>query len=153
MDWIASIVTVLIGLLLIIAELVLVPGATVVGLLGLVLWLGGLVYAFLSFGATMGTAMLAASLALGGAGVLYSLKRKSWKLFSLDDKSEGKAIENPEDVEVGDQGKTISALRPMGTVEIGRFRGEVQSQEGWVEAGAEVRVTKIKGRKIWVEKI
>lgn len=50
----------------------------------------------------------------------------------------------------GQEGKTITPLRPSGTVEIGDSRYDVVSEGSFIAAGARVKVVKIEGNRIVV---
>jgi membrane-bound serine protease (ClpP class) len=54
-------------------------------------------------------------------------------------------------VQVGDTGRTTSALRPYGTVQIGDLRVEAMIEGGYLQSGTEVRVREVQGARIVVE--
>ncbi|GEP42532.1 NfeD family protein [Brevifollis gellanilyticus] len=54
-------------------------------------------------------------------------------------------------VKSGDEGRTVSALRPYGTVEFGETRVEAMVEGGYLQSGTAVRVREISGTRIIVE--
>ena len=66
-DWIAVIVLIIFGLGFIVAEIIFVPGTTLLGLLGLVFTITGVVLGYLSFGGGIGTVIVITAIYLLGA--------------------------------------------------------------------------------------
>lgn len=56
-------------------------------------------------------------------------------------------------VQVGDAGRAISALRPYGTVQFGDHRLEAMIEGGYLQSGSQVRIRDIQGSRILVEEI
>jgi membrane-bound serine protease (ClpP class) len=54
-------------------------------------------------------------------------------------------------VQAGDQGRTISALRPCGTVQFGDLRLEAIIESGYLQSGTDVRIREVQGARIIVE--
>ena len=59
--------------------------------------------------------------------------------------------EHFEDVELGNTGIAISALRPNGTIKISGNRFEAQAQNGYIQSGAHVTVVEIQHQKLIVQ--
>ena len=59
--------------------------------------------------------------------------------------------EHFEDVELGNTGVAISALRPNGTIKINGNRFEAQAQNGYIQSGAHVTVVEIQHQKLIVQ--
>ena len=142
------------GLLLIIAELIFVPGTTFVGVIGLLLTIVGIFIVFNDYGDTAGYWTTAGTAAVTVMGIIYSFKSKSWDRFSLKTSIQSKV--NDEDnftFQVGEQGKTVSDLKPIGKAEIFGKIYEVRSKGEWIGAGEEIKITKIDSKRIFVEPI
>ncbi len=63
---------------------------------------------------------------------------------------------NDEDIftfQVGEKGKTVSDLKPIGKAEIFGKIYEVRSKGEWIGAGQEIKITKIDSKRIFVEPI
>jgi membrane-bound ClpP family serine protease len=142
------------GLLLIIAELIFVPGTTFVGVIGLLLTIVGIFIVFNDYGDTAGYWTTAGTAAVTVIGIIYSFKSKSWDRFSLKTSIQSKV--NDEDIftfQVGEKGKTVSDLKPIGKAEIFGKIYEVRSKGEWIGAGEEIKITKIDSKRIFVEPI
>jgi membrane-bound serine protease (ClpP class) len=63
------------------------------------------------------------------------------------------AITAVHEVQVGDRGTAISALRPYGTVQFGNLRLEAVIESGYLQAGTEVRVREVRDTRIIVEPV
>ena len=59
--------------------------------------------------------------------------------------------EHFEDVELGNTGTAISALRPNGTIKINGNRFEAQAQNGYIQSGTYVTVVEIQHQKLIVQ--
>ncbi|MEC7159295.1 MAG: NfeD family protein, partial [Bacteroidota bacterium] len=59
--------------------------------------------------------------------------------------------EHFEDVELGNTGVDIIALRPNGTIKINGNRFEAQAQNGYIQSGAHVTVVEIQHQKLIVQ--
>ncbi|WP_296621917.1 NfeD family protein [Marivirga sp.] len=143
---------ILAGLILIIAELIFVPGTTFVGVIGLLLTIVGIFLVFDEYGDVAGYWTTAATATVTIIGVIYSFKSNSWDRFSLKSSIQSKV--NDEDIftfQVGEKGKTVSDLKPIGKAEIFGKIYEVRSKGEWIGAGQEVEITRIDSKRIFVE--
>ena len=134
-------VLVLLALLFLVAELVLLPGITVAGLLALVCGGSAIYRAFTDFGWVTGVLVTAIVLTLALVTIVVSLRAKTWQRFALNQRvaaSAGKPAS--QSVAVGTRGRTVSRLSPMGTVEIGGETYEAKLQSGYADPGVEVEV-------------
>ncbi|MBK6264563.1 hypothetical protein JKA74_05890 [Marivirga sp. S37H4] len=145
---------ILAGLALIIAELIFVPGTTIVGILGLVLVISGIFMVFNDYGNIAGYWTIAGTGVVTIIAIVYSFKSNSWDRFSLKSISNSKV--NDEDIyafQVGERGKTISDLKPIGKAEIFGKIYEVRSKGDWIGSGEPIQVVKIDNKRIFVEPI
>jgi membrane-bound ClpP family serine protease len=150
--WIIILSLLVIGLALIIVELVFVPGTTIVGLLGLVFAIVGIIISYRHFGNEIGFYVLLASLLTTLGAMLYSFRSGAWSKFSLTSSIQSKVNEGiMTAVHVGDEGITVSTLRPMGKAEFNKKTFEVRSGSNYVERGQKVRITEIESHQIIVE--
>jgi membrane-bound ClpP family serine protease len=153
-DWIAIIILVLFGLGFIIAEIIFVPGTTLLGLVGIVFTIAGIVISYLSFGAGIGTLVLTISLVVGISVLIYSFKSGVWDKFALKTSINSKFNEgNIDEVQVGEEGITLSALRPVGKADFRDKIFEVTTLGNFLPSGTKVRVVSIKNNKIFIEPI
>lgn len=152
MEWITVISLISIGILLIVAELIFIPGTTVVGIIGLLMAAFGVVLAYDYFDNTTGTIIMTITLTGSIAALVYALRNKTWKKFSLANTLEGKFNEGlTAALNIGDEGITRSSLRPMGKAEFNNKIFEVKTLGTYLESGTPVIITGITGNAIIVE--
>ena len=141
---------IIVGLLLLFAEILIIPGVGVAGILGLLSLAGSCVYAFLEIGNTAGIIVTAVLSVLLVALTVYVLRAKTWKRVSLSTNIESKAVAEVT-VSVGDEGKTLTRLAPMGQALIGEESVEVKALEGMIDPDMDIVVVMIDDNKIYVK--
>lgn len=140
-----------IGLVLVFAEVLFIPGVGVVGILGILSLAGSCVYAFLEFGSTVGAVTTAVNVVLIAVMAVYVLRAKTWKRFTLDTNIDAKATSQDEEkLEVGDRGHTIARLAPTGTVRFGEIVCEAKALEGMIDPDVDVEIVLIEDNKVYV---
>ncbi|HKR05199.1 MAG TPA: NfeD family protein [Bacteroidia bacterium] len=145
------ILLILIGIVLVVLEILILPGL-ISGIIGSILIIIGILWMYKAFGSTVGnyTALGTAVLTLGA--IIYSLKSKAWQRFGLQDSLKGKTNEvDTLELAEGDEGVTISALRPMGTVMINEKRIEAQTNGELIPSNTLITILKILPNKIIVK--
>ena len=148
------IVLILVGLVLIFAEIMLIPGIGVAGILGPLSMGGSCFYAFNQMGNTTGAIVTAVNALLLVALSVWVLRAKTWKKFTLNTNIDSKAIDmTGESLAVGDCGKTVTRLAPMGTAIIRDKAYEVKALEGMMDPGVEVEVVLIEDNRIYVKPV
>ena len=154
LDWITVISLVGIGLLLIIVELIFVPGTTIVGILGLILTAIGIWIGYTALGTNTGHLILAVTVLLGGLAFFYSFRSDSWTRFALKEQNRGRVNEDYQHaLAVGEDGKTVSALRPQGRALFANQHHEVQTEGEFLAPNTPVRIIRLSQNKIIVEAI
>ena len=143
------------GLLLLAAELVLIPGFGVAGILGVASLVGSCWVAFTQVGTTAGIITLIANILLAIISTVLVLRSKTWKKLSLGTNIEAKVDTTPVEkgISVGDKGTTITRLAPGGKVMLGTNMLEAFSRDTIIEPGIDVEVCEIQGHKIYVKQI
>jgi membrane-bound ClpP family serine protease len=153
-EWLAVILLIAVGIGLVIAEVIFIPGVTVVGLLGLVFVVAGVLITFLSFDSGTGFIVLGATVITGLTALFIGLKSNAWDKFSLKTINKSKFNEdNPLELHEGDSGIAISALRPIGKAEFREKVYEVATLGNYLQPGSKIRIIRISGTKILVEPI
>lgn len=123
-----------IGILLFLVEFLLVPGITVAGIAGFILIVGAIYFGYDTFGAPEGHYILAGTAFLTFVIIFFALRGRTWKKLMLDTRIEGKVSTYVEDkVKVGDTGRTITRLNPMGKVLINGEFLEAKSTGPYIE--------------------
>lgn len=141
---------VIIGLLLVFAEILIIPGVGVAGILGVAAMAGSCVYAFLEIGQTAGIIVTAVNAVLLVLITIWVLRAKTWERLALATNIDSKAIVPEAEVVPGTVGVTITRLAPMGTARFGDLRLEVTAREGIIDPGVEVEVVEVDGIKVYV---
>lgn len=146
------IVLILVGLVLIFAEILLIPGIGIAGVLGLLSMGGSCFYAFNQLGTNAGVIVTIVNAALIVALTIWVLRAKTWKRFTLNTNIDSKAIDIFEDkLSVGDRGRTLSRLSPIGSAKIMDEVYEVKALEGMIDSGVEIEVVLIEDNRIYVK--
>jgi membrane-bound ClpP family serine protease len=152
--WIIIIALLTIGLALIIAEIVFIPGTTLVGVLGLVFAIAGIVISYEHFGSDVGFYILIGMGATTAAALYYSFKSGVWSKFSLKTSNNSKVNEGMvAALTIGDEGKTLSTLRPVGKAKFKEQEYEVKTLGDYVDHGMPIRIKLIMSNQIIVEPI
>ncbi len=149
-----AVALILIGLALIIAEVIFIPGTTFAGFAGAALGMLGIVKIYMEVGTTAGHIALGLSLLAFGILFFVILKYNVWAGMSLTDTLTNKVNENSLDgLAVGDTGITKSVLRPVGKAVFNDAEYEVQTLGHYVDAGVSIKILSIAQLKITVETI
>ncbi len=141
---------ILVGPVLMFAEIMLVPGVGIAGILGLLSMGGSCFYAFSEMGNTVGGIVTAVNVILLVVMLVYVLRAKTWKKMSLETNIDSKAVDNVT-VALGDKGKTVTRLAPMGSARFGNYIVEVKALEGMMDPEIPVEVVLIEDNKIYVK--
>lgn len=153
-EWLTVISLIFFGLALIVVEIIFVPGTTLVGVLGFVFMLVGVGLSFNYFGAEAGWITVGCTAVAAGVLLYYSFSSNVWGRFSLKSSSNARVNEGELDqLQVGVEGKTVSALRPVGKAELNNKTFEVKTLGEYLEAGKRIRIIKILSNQIIVEPI
>ena len=152
LDWLSVSLLITIGLLLIMIELIFVPGTTIVGIAGLACLAAGVFLSFQFFGPNVGWVVMIVCSVSGFGILVYGLRSKAWEKFSLKRALDSKVNEEyPLNLEIGQVGQAISALRPMGNAEFGSKVVEVSSHGNYVKTGQKIQIVKIDNKKVYIE--
>ena len=143
------------GLLLLAAELVLIPGFGVAGILGIASLVGSCWVAFTQVSTTAGIITLIANILLAIISTIMVLRSKTWKKLSLGTNIDAKVDTTPVEkgISIGDKGTTITRLAPGGKVMLGTNMLEAFSRDTIIEPGVEIEVCEVQGNKIFVKEI
>ena len=118
---------ILVGILLIIAEIILIPGIFITGFIGLASLVASCYVGWTEFGQTGGIITILLNIILLSLFVVLALRAKTWRKLSL------------------------TRLAPMGKVLLGTQSVEATSMEGIIDPQKSVIVTQIIENKIYVK--
>ncbi len=145
---------ILIGLLLLVLEILVIPGAGVVGLVGFGLMVAGVWLSYTSIGTTTGNVVLLSTIGLNIAGVVLAIRSKTWNKAMLNTENTGRVnLIDSEKIKVGDQGITVSRCAPMGKVLINGEYIEVSALSEFIDQNTKVEIIKIQGNKVYIKQI
>ncbi|MDP2721482.1 MAG: NfeD family protein [Bacteroidales bacterium] len=152
--WSVIIILILVGYLLLLLEILVIPGTGLPGIVGFGLMVAGIWIAYRDQGMMEGHITLTATLAMSMVGVVLALRSKTWKSATLTAEIDGKAGQNTEAmVKVGDYGITISRCTPGGTAEFNNQLVEVTTLSEFIDPQRQIEIVKISGNKIIVKQI
>ena len=98
--------------------------------------------------------MTAVNVVLLVALTVWILRAKTWKKMSLETNIDSKAVSSDASVlALGDRGKTLTRLAPMGSARVGDYVVEVKALEGMLDPNIDVEVVLIEDNKIYVNTV
>gem|GEM_PF-21848 len=153
MHWLLIAIFIVIGLLFMVLEILVIPGAGFAGIVGFILIAIGIWQSYSVFGAMAGHMVLGGTFLLTVITLVLSLRGRTWRKFMLSTEIDGKVnMIDAEKIRVGDSGKTISRLAPMGKALINGEFYEVRTDGDFVEQHTDIVVDKIEYNKIYVKR-
>ncbi len=142
-----------IGLVFLLVEILVTPGV-VLGIIGLGFISFGVYQAYNVYGNTTGNVVLFSVGIVTISVVLFALKSGVWTKMASTGTIASKAKKDAVDlVKVGDQGRALSAMRPLGTGLINGKKVEVSSEGEAIETGSSIEVIRINQNKIFIKKL
>lgn len=134
------------------AEVLFVPGTTIVGILGLVVSLLGISYAFISYEANTAWVITGIAALANLVAIVYGFRSGVWNKFSLKNTSQGRVFDGrTSGLYLGMEGKAISDIKPFGKGLFGEKIYEVKSENGFLTVGSDLEIIKIENNKILVK--
>ncbi|CAN5432325.1 hypothetical protein BH09BAC3_BH09BAC3_07110 [soil metagenome] len=153
-DWITILILIAAGILLLVLEIIVVPGTTIVGAIGALLVVVGVVLAFKYYGTTIGWSTAGGSAFVTAVVLYYAFTANAWSRFASKKSIDSKVNEGELDsLPVGAVGVSISALRPFGKAELNGRIYEVKTFGDYLETGKKIRVIEILSHQVVVEQI
>jgi len=142
------------GIVLLLIEFTILPGITIAGVGGVLLFGYSIYLAFTTYGALAGFITLGFVLIVAPTLVVMLFKGKSGKKMVLSTVLHGFANEiNPEKVKIGDEGITVGRLAPMGKIKVNEEVVEARSTGIFIDPGQKIRIIQIEKSLITVEPI
>lgn len=155
MDWTILIILLVSGLFLIAVEILFVPGVTVFGVLGNLLLIAGIIYAFLYLPTAYALLVMFGSFLFVAAFTIWFFKYGIKKRLALKERESKKSGFKPYRLNyeqfLGKNGVAISPLRPVGKIEIENEILSAVSEGDFIEQNREVTVVKVEGNKVVVK--
>ncbi len=152
--WTVIIILILVGLLLMILEIIVIPGAGFAGVIGFISMAVAIWLAYSREGALAGNITLGATLAVNIVGLILALRSKTWKKAMLKTVNSGKVNSIKKGLlKVGDLGTTISRCAPMGKAEFKNIYYEVSTLSEFIDQNEKIEIIRISGNKIYIKKL
>jgi membrane-bound ClpP family serine protease len=140
MWWLIALL-ILVGGLMLVVELVLLPGITIAAIGALGCYGGAGWLAWNNYGVRGLLFVVAVVIVLTVVATWFSLRAKTWQRFALGDKIESRSQEAPQrKVKAGDRGTALGRLAPMGKVTIDGREYEAKTTGAFVDQQTEVEV-------------
>lgn len=144
----------ILGIILVLVEVLFVPGTTIIGFLGILVTAVGVYYGFRTFESNIALSILGLAIISNVLVITYGFRSGVWNKFSLKDTNTGRSFEGRLlGLEVGQKGKTVSDFKPYGKVEIGDRVYEAKSEKGFLSPGTEVYIEKLEDNRIIITKL
>jgi membrane-bound ClpP family serine protease len=148
-------VIILIGLIFLFVEVFLIPGTSVLAILGFLVIGIGVFLGYKEYGNTTGNLLTVASIAGAGLTMYIGYKRVQSKKWGLHTVVDGKV--NTFDFsgyQVGEQGVAASDIRPEGKAVFSNDRRtNVYSMGEFISAGTPIEILRIQHDKIYIKPI
>lgn len=143
-----------IGIALVFAEILVIPGTSIAGFLGFLFYIIGILFTYDNFGRTSGHITLITTLVFSYLFIYLSLKNGYWKKFQTEHQMDGSANDlDIGDIEIGDIGETLTELNPSGNALIHGEIFEVTTKGESIASGSEITVTAIDDNVVVVSKV
>lgn len=119
---------IIIGALLLVAELILLPGLSIAGIGAFISYVIAGYLGFSNYGTTGGLIVIGVIIVVSVIGLALSLRAKTWRKLALNESIDGKSQISPEnELKIGDRGTAITRLNPIGKVVVGEETYEARS--------------------------
>ena len=153
MEFVLTVVFLLLGVLFLVVEIALIPGFGVVGILGILSFIASVVYAFVMLGVMAGWITLAIVVLSVVLLIMWAVYGSSLKRLALK-KNIDSSVKDPavDALTVGAEGVAITRLALVGEADFDGLQLEVASAEGLIDEGTPVRVFRITESAIFVKR-
>jgi len=146
------IVLIVVGILLLLLEVLVIPGTGFAGIAGFASVVAGIWIAYVDLGTSTGNIVLVVTIFVNVLAIWLGIRSKTWKRAALTSTIDGKVNGISDlNLNVGDIGTTISRCAPMGKAEFEGHFVEVDSRGDFVDQGTQVEIVKIDNSKIYIK--
>jgi len=149
----AIIFLIILGIVLLLVEFLIIPGITIAGIGGFLCIGAGIFAAYYGHGVQVGNITLLSTLGAIVLTIALVLKSRTWKKVMLGSNINGIIGDVKHDVafKVGDHGKTITRLAPIGKAMINDKMVEAKSMTGFIDENTEIKIVKIQNTNVVVK--
>lgn len=143
---------ILVGVILLLLEVLVLPSG-IAGVVGLAM-IGVAIWQSFVLSTTTGIVVSVVTLVVSILSVVITMKSKTWNRAALHNEIDGKANDvNISKLSIGEKGKAVSRLAPMGKAMLGDEYYEVATLGEFVDHNSDIEIIKIDGNKIIVKQI
>ena len=152
--WWIVVTLLLTGIILMLVEMLLVPGVGVAGFLSLGALGAACWYAFAEISAAAGWWVTFVAVVLLAVMLFFALRAKTWERFGLKTEVDSQVGTDAQQLRVGDRGIAYTRLAPMGTGRFGSVSCEVKSHDNsLVDAGTPVEIVAVEENRPLVKPV
>lgn len=151
MDILIILLLIFLGVVLLLIEFTILPGISIAGIGGTLLFAYSIYLAFNTYGPLAGFLTLGFVVIVAPLLVVFVFKGKAGKKMVLSTTITGIANQIDDKIKVGDMGVTIGRLAPMGKIRVNGEVVEVRSTGAYIDPGESVRIIEIEKSQITVE--
>ena len=143
------------GILLILAEIFLLPGITIAAVGGAIFVGGGLLYAYTYLGVEGGNITLLVTVIATVATFVWVIKSRTVDKIGLKTNIDSTVADKKimDEIREGDRGITISRLNPIGKVKVGNITVEAKTLGDFLDDEVKVEVLKVYPTQIVVKEV
>jgi membrane-bound ClpP family serine protease len=148
------IVLIVLGILLLVAEIVVIPGFGFAGIAGGIAIVAGIVLSY-NVSSTAGHFTVLGTTILLVAAMYFSLRAKTWQRLALHKSIDSAVDVSPalKNIQIGDEGIAITRLSPTGKVRIKNIDVEARSILEFIDHDKKVVVVKFEDSKVLVKEV
>ena len=149
----AIIFLIILGIILLLVEFLIIPGITVAGIGGFLCIGAGIFAAYYGHGVQVGNITLFSTLGVIILTIAVVLKSRTWKKVMLDSNINGITgdIKHDANFKVGDRGRAITRLAPIGKAMINDKMVEAKSMTGFIDENTEIEIVKVQNTNVVVK--
>ena len=155
MDIFITVILLALGIILVLAEIFLLPGITIAIIGGIIFIGGGLYYAYSHLGLVGGNIALIVSIIVFLITFVWLIKSKAINIIGLKTDIDSTVADEKLMVEIkeGDEGITVSRLNPVGKVKVNQMTVEAKTLDGFIDEDVKVVVLKVYPTQIVVKEL
>jgi membrane-bound ClpP family serine protease len=143
---------VIVGILLLLVEFLIIPGVTVAGIVGSLLIIGGVVSGYYFHPVKTANFILLGTIVLLLLFFILAFKTKTWKKLGLKSEINSHATQDVAELfNVGDTGRAVSRLAPIGQIMINDTIVEARSMGGFIDPNTEIVIIRKEKNKLFIE--
>lgn len=154
MDITITVILMLLAILLLVVEVALIPGLGFAGVLGVLMLVASVFYAFFALGYVAGWVAVVTAVIVCVSLFLWALYGKSLDRLALKKRIDSSVkAGDVKKLKVGDRGVAKTRLALIGEAYFGGEIVEVKSELGFIDENEEIEIVRISGDAVFVEKV